>query len=69
MRLEKTDKSLLELEADLNYTYDWSASSSGGERLVRMYGPGFLGLQNIGSSCYMNSVMQSIISLPEVSVE
>lgn len=31
-----------------------------------MYGPGYTGIDNIGNSCYMNSIIQSLNSLPEV---
>lgn len=30
-----------------------------------MYGPGYTGIDNIGNSCYMNSVIQALNSLPE----
>ena len=66
MRLEKTDKSMLELEEDLNYSYDWSKLLVQGEALQSLSGPGLVGLQNIGSSCYMNSVLQVLLHLPEV---
>jgi ubiquitin carboxyl-terminal hydrolase 5/13 len=67
MKLEKTDKSLIEMEEDLNITYDWSRMMEGGEQLELLRGPGLIGLQNIGSSCYLSSVVQSIFSIPEVN--
>ena len=30
-----------------------------------MYGPGYTGMDNIGNSCYLNSVVQTLNSLPE----
>ena len=36
------------------------------EQSKPMYGPGYTGIDNIGNSCYMNSIIQSLNSLPEV---
>lgn len=66
MKLEKTDKSMLEMEGDLNYSYDWSKMMEGSETMQSLNGPGYIGLQNIGSSCYLASVMQTVLSIPEV---
>lgn len=63
--LEKTDKSMSELEADLNVKYDWSKAIEGGEELTLLTGPSLLGFKNIGSSCYMNSVLQTMFNMPE----
>jgi ubiquitin carboxyl-terminal hydrolase 5/13 len=54
------------MEVDLNMKYDWSRIMEKGEKLKRVSGPGYVGLQNIGSSCYMNSILQAVLSLPEV---
>jgi ubiquitin carboxyl-terminal hydrolase 5/13 len=66
MSLEKTDKSLTEMEVEMNSTYDWSKICAEGTVLESVSGAGKVGLLNIGSSCYINSVMQVIVSLPEV---
>jgi ubiquitin carboxyl-terminal hydrolase 5/13 len=66
MKLEKTDKTMGELEVDLNMSYDWSRIIDGEEELEVVQGPGFVGLRNIGSSCYLNAAMQTILSIPEV---
>lgn len=66
MKLEKTEKTLSELEVDLNKSYDWSKIMEGTEELQLLSAPGYIGLKNIGSSCYMNSVLQTLLSIPEV---
>lgn len=66
MKLEKTDKTLSEMEVDMNMKYDWSRLLDGGESMTLLYGAGKVGLRNIGSSCYMNSIMQPLLHLPEV---
>eukprot|EP01041_Mallomonas_annulata_P000535 gene535-1023_t len=66
MKLEKTDKTLAELEVEMNQTYQWTKILEEGQELLPLSGPGYVGLHNIGSSCYMNSVLQTILSFPEV---
>ncbi len=52
---------------DLSSSYDWSRLTEGQEKLEILSGPGFIGLKNVGSSCYLNSAMQCLIAIPEVS--
>ena len=66
MRLEKTDKTVGEMEVALNMSYDWTRIMEDEQQLQPVSGPGFVGLQNLGSSCYLNSVMQTLMSIPEV---
>lgn len=65
MTLEKTDKTLSEMDVELNLKYDWSKLTETNEELQMLRGPGYVGLKNIGSSCYMNSVLQVVMALPE----
>lgn len=66
MKLEKTDKSTGELEVDVNKNYDWSKLMEGSETLELLSGPGLVGLQNIGSSCYINAALQCLLAIPEI---
>jgi len=66
MKLEKTEKTVGEMEVSLNMSYDWTKIMDGQEELELLSGPGYVGLRNIGSSCYMNSVMQTFLAIPEV---
>jgi ubiquitin carboxyl-terminal hydrolase 5/13 len=66
MRLEKTDQTLAEQEVALNKGYNWSKVLESGADLQMVSAPGCIGLTNIGSSCYMNAVLQTIFSVPEV---
>lgn len=66
MKLEKSSKTMSELEVALNMSYDWSKMMDGAEQLEPVTGPGLVGLRNIGSSCYLNSTMQTILAIPEV---
>ncbi|CAJ0572391.1 unnamed protein product, partial [Mesorhabditis spiculigera] len=45
--------------------WEWSRIQEDGANLVNAYGPGMTGLINIGSSCYMNSVIQGLLLVPD----
>lgn len=65
-KMEKSEKSLAEMEIDLNQKVgEWDRIQESGSQLIPMYGPGYTGLQNLGNSCYMNSVMQVLFTIPD----
>jgi uncharacterized UBP type Zn finger protein len=42
-------------QVELNKTYDWGRITEAGSKLVPLRGPGYVGLKNLGNSCYMVS--------------
>lgn len=65
-QLEKTEKSMIELELELNQKVgEWATLQESSASLKPIAGPEFTGMSNLGNSCYLNSVMQVVFSMPD----
>ncbi|KJX93570.1 ubiquitin carboxyl-terminal hydrolase like protein [Zymoseptoria brevis] len=63
----KTEKTLGEMQLEHNLSYEFSMLGADGKQLKPMFGPGLTGLSNLGNSCYLASILQSLFAMPEFS--
>ncbi|KAL4447002.1 hypothetical protein ABPG74_014974 [Tetrahymena malaccensis] len=62
---KKTEKTIAEMNLDANRNLTLSSIIEAGKKLKPLFGSKFTGMQNLGNSCYINSVFQTLFSIPE----
>uniref|UniRef100_A0A1B0B9A1 Ubiquitin carboxyl-terminal hydrolase n=1 Tax=Glossina palpalis gambiensis TaxID=67801 RepID=A0A1B0B9A1_9MUSC len=64
--MKKSEKSMVELELEINQRIgEWSLLTESESTLQPLAGPGYTGMRNLGNSCYINSVMQVLFTVPD----
>ncbi|KAH9312648.1 hypothetical protein KI387_027683, partial [Taxus chinensis] len=57
-----TELTTAERELDQNTNFDWNRIQESGQDSEALFGPGYTGLINLGNSCYLASIMQTVFS-------
>eukprot|EP00252_Welwitschia_mirabilis_P020737 TRINITY_DN5140_c0_g2_i1.p1 TRINITY_DN5140_c0_g2~~TRINITY_DN5140_c0_g2_i1.p1 ORF type:complete len:813 (-),score=191.31 TRINITY_DN5140_c0_g2_i1:262-2700(-) len=60
--LKKTELTTAERELDQNTKFEWNRIQESGKESEPLFGPGYTGLINLGNSCYLASIMQTVFS-------
>jgi ubiquitin carboxyl-terminal hydrolase 5/13 len=66
--LKKTELTTAEKELDQNTNFDWNRIQESGKESEPLFGPGYTGLINLGNSCYLASIMQTVFSTRDFSL-
>ena len=61
----KTEKSIAEQELEINLNLTLSKVIEEGKTLIPAFGVYTTGMQNLGNSCYLNSIVQALFAMPD----